>query len=70
MLTRKWKVGLASLYLPGAPNPIPYVVTSHSTIPTHPTTPAAKLTPLPPPPISYKRLYNLYKGTSTDIMFH
>ena len=29
MLTGKWKVGLASLYLPGAANPIPHVVTSH-----------------------------------------
>ena len=29
MLTGKWKVGLASLSLPGAPNPIPHVVTSH-----------------------------------------
>ena len=28
-LTGKWKVGLASLYLPGAPNPILYVVASH-----------------------------------------
>ena len=29
MLTGKWKVGLASLYLPDAPNPILHVVTSH-----------------------------------------
>lgn len=67
MLTGKWKVGLASLYLHGAPNPIPHVVTTHSTIPSLPVSPA----PPPPPPkqISYKRLSNLYKGTSTDIMF-
>ena len=40
-LTGKWKVGLASLYLPGAPNPIPHVATSHSipTAPTHVATP-------------------------------
>ena len=66
-LTGKWKVGLASLYLPGAPNPIPHVVTSHSTIPSHSVIPAA---PQPPQKqFSYKRLSNLYKGTSTDIMF-
>ena len=28
-LNGKWKVGLASLYLPGAPNPILHVVTFH-----------------------------------------
>lgn len=55
-LTGKWKVGLASLYLPGAPNPIPHVVTSHSTIPSHLVIPAA---PQPPPKqFSYKRLSN------------
>ena len=61
-LTRKWKVGLASLYLPGVLNPIPHVVTSHpiSTTPTHVATPKQ---------FSYKKLSNLYKGTSTDIMF-
>ena len=58
-------MGLASLYLPGAPNPIPHVVTSHAPLPSHPTIPAAK----PSPPISYKKLSNLLKGTTTDIMF-
>ena len=29
-LPGKWKVGLASLFLPGVPNPIPHVVTSHA----------------------------------------
>ena len=62
-LTRKWKVGLASLHLPGAPNPIPYMVTSHSTTPTHSVIPA------PPKQFSYTKLSNIYKGTNTDIMF-
>ena len=64
-LPGKWKVGLASLYLPGAPNPIPHVVTSHALLLSRPTIQAAK----PSPPISYKNLSNLYKGTNTEIMF-
>ena len=64
-LSGKWKVGLASIYLPGAANPIQHVVTSHAPLPPHPTIPAAKLSP----PISYKKLSNLYKGTNTKIMF-
>ena len=28
-LPDKWKVGVASVFLPGTPNPIPHVVTSH-----------------------------------------
>ena len=58
------------MYLPGAPSPIPHVVTSYSTIPFHPVHPTTKPPPpTPPKQISYKRLSNLYKGTSTDIMF-
>ena len=53
-LTGKWKVGLASLYLTGFPNPNPHVVTSHSTIPSHSVIPA------PPKQFSYKKLSNLY----------
>ena len=53
-LSGKWKVGLASLYLRGTPNPIPHVVTSHAPLPSHPTIPAVK----PSPPISYKKLSN------------
>ena len=64
-LSGKWKVGLASLYLPGAPNPISHVLTSHAPLPSHPTIPAAK----PSPPMSYKNLSNLYKRTTTEIMF-
>ena len=47
-LTGKWKVGLASVYLPGAPNRIPLVVTSHSSAPTH------LATPTPPKRFFYK----------------
>ena len=53
-LSGKWKVGLASLYLRGTPNPIPHVVTSHAPLLSHPTIPAVK----PSPPISYKKLSN------------
>ena len=64
-LTGKWKVGFASMYSPGAPNPIPHVVTFHSTIPSH------SVIPTPPKQFSYKKLSNVYKGTNTDIIcFH
>jgi len=52
-------VGLASVYLPGTKNKVPHTVTSHA---------PAKMTS-PPAPISEKRLSNLYKGTTTNVMF-
>lgn len=56
-LPGKWKVGLASVFLPGVPNPIPRVVTSHTTA-HHETKPFSTLS-----------LQNLYKGSHTNIMF-
>ena len=54
MLTGKWKVGLANVYLPGPPKPIPHVVTYH------PPKDTTKLTA----PLKDFRLCNLYKGTT------
>ena len=56
-LPGKWKVGLASVFLPGVPNPIPHVVTSHTTA-HHETK-----------PFSTRSLQNLYKCSNTNIMF-
>ena len=65
-LPGKWKVGLASLFLPGAANPIPHVVTSH-------TSPSLTLRheaeQRPTKPFSYQSLLHLYKGRNTDILF-
>ena len=63
-LPGKWKVGLTSLFLPGVSNPIPHVVTSHtssSLIVHHETKPTK--------PFWFRSLLHLYKGTNTDIMF-
>ena len=65
-LPGKWKLGVASVFLPGTPNPIPHVVTFH-TIPSltvhHETEQQfAK-------PFASRSLLHLYKGTNTDIMF-
>ena len=63
-LPGKWKAGLVSLFLPGVSNPIPHVVTSHtssSLIVHHETKPTK--------PFWFRSLLHLYKGTNTDIMF-
>ena len=61
-LPGKWKVGLASLFLPGAPNPIPHVVTSH----TSPSlTVRHEAEQRPTRPFSYQSLLHLYKGRNT-----
>ena len=48
------------MFLPGTPNPIPHVVTSHATAnnETHPTK-----------PFSNRSLLHLYKGNNTNILF-
>ena len=56
-LPGKWKVGLASVFLPGILNPIPHVVKLHTT--THHETKT----------FSTRSLQNLYKGSNTNIMF-
>ena len=64
MVTRKMESGLASLFLPGVSNPIPHVVTSHtssSLTVNHGTKPTK--------PFWFRSLLHLYKGTNTDIMF-
>ena len=66
-LQGKWKVGLASVFLPGLSNPIPHVVTSHARAPPpiHPTT-----TPTPAPnPFRIRSLHNLYRGSTSDVLF-
>ena len=57
-------MGLASLFLPGVSNPIPHVVTSHtsSSLTVHHETKPTK-------PFRFRSLLHLYKGTNTDIMF-
>ena len=66
-LPGKWKVGLASVFLPGASNPIPHVVTSH-------TSPSLMVhhesEQRPTKPFSSRSLLHLYKGTNTDIYFN
>ena len=60
-LPGKWKVGLASVFLPGISNPIPHVVTSHvssSLTKRHDTN-----------PFGIRSIHNLYKGSYTDILF-
>lgn len=61
LLRGPWKVGLASLYLPGAPHPTDpvHVVTSHPVV--HPTKPTA--------PITEHRQSNLYRGSTTTKLF-
>ena len=61
LLRGPWKVGLASLYLPGAPHPTEpvHVVTSHPVV--HPTKPTA--------PITEHRQRNLYRGSATTKLF-
>ena len=63
-LPGKWKVGLASVFLPGVSNPIPHVVTSHvsSSLTKHHDTNPTK-------PFSIRSIRNLYKGSDTDILF-
>ena len=63
-LKGKWKVALASVFLPGLSNPIPHVVTSHvsSSLTIHHTTTPTKL-------FRIRSLHNLYKGSTTDILF-
>lgn len=63
-LLGKWKVGLASPFLPGASNPIPYVVTLHtsSSLTVHHETKPTK-------PFWFRSVLHLYKGANTDIMF-
>lgn len=61
LLRGPWKMGLASLYLPGAPHPTEpvHVVTSHPVV--HPSNPTA--------PITEHRQRNLYRGTSITKLF-
>ena len=63
-LPGKWKVGLVSLILPGVSNPIPHVVTSHtsSSLTVHHETKPTK-------PFRFRSLLHLYKGTNTDIVY-
>ena len=63
-LPGKWKVGLASVFLPGVSNPIPHVVTSHvsSSLTKHHDTNPTK-------PFGIRSIHNLYKGSDTDILF-
>ena len=66
-LQGKWKVGLASVFLPGLSNPIPHVVTSHvrASPPIHHTT-----TPTPAAnPFRIRSLHNLYRGSTIDVLF-
>ena len=53
-LSGNWKVGLPSLFLPGAPNPIPHVVTSHT---SHSLTVHHETAQRPTKPFSYQSLY-------------
>ena len=54
------------MFLPGTPNPIPHVVTSHTspslTVYHETEQQVAK-------PFACRSLFHLYKGTNTDIMF-
>ena len=63
-LPDKWKVGLASVFLPGVSNPIPHVVTSHvsSSLTKHHDT-------IPTKPFAIRSIHNLYKGSDNDILF-
>ena len=63
-LQGKWKVGLASVFLPGLSNPIPHIVTSHvsSSLTIHHTATPTK-------PFRIRSLQHLYKGSTTDILF-
>ena len=63
-LPGKWKVGLASVFLPGVSNPIPHVVTSHVS-----SSPPKQHDILPAKPFSIRSNHNLYKGSNTDILF-
>ena len=63
-LPGKWKVGLASLFLPGAPNSIPHVVTSHTSPQVHHETQQR-----PTKPFASRSLLHLYKGRNTEILF-
>ena len=66
-LQGKWKVGLASVFLPGLSNSIPHVVTSHvssSTTIHHTTTPKPSKNPF-----RIRSLHNLYGGSDQDILF-
>ena len=63
-LPGKWNVGLVSVFLLGIANPIPHVVSSHvsSSVTIHHNT-------LPTKPFRLRSLYNLYRGSTTDILF-
>ena len=63
-LPGKWKVELASVFLPGVSNPIPHTVTFHvsSSLTKHHDTNPTK-------PFAIRSIYNLYKGSNTDILF-
>jgi len=50
---KNWQVGVAGVYLPGAPNVVSHGVTSHPV--THPTA-----------PLTEHRQSNLYKGSTTQ----
>ena len=63
-LPGKWKVGVASAFLPGAPNPIPHVVTSHTT----PKVPPKQDQQQPTKPFAFRSLLHLYRGSNTDIL--
>ena len=63
-LPGKWKVGLASLFLPGAPNSIPHVATSHASPQVHHETQQR-----PTKPFTSRSLLHLYKGSNTEILF-
>ena len=64
-LPGKWKLGVASVFLPGTPNHIPHVVTSH----TSPSLTVHRETEQVAKPFASRSLLHLYKGTNTDIMF-
>ena len=65
-LPGNWKLGVASVFLPGTPNPIPHVVTCHtspsSTVHHETEKQVAK-------PFASRSLLHLYEGSTTDIMF-
>ena len=67
-LPGKWKVGLVSVFLPGLSNPIPHIVTSHTshvTPPIHPTVPPTHAAN----PFRIRSLHNLYRGSNIDVLF-
>ena len=66
-LQGKWKMGLASVFLPGLSNPIPHVVTSHvrAPPPIHPITAPTQTAN----PFRIRSLHNLYRGSTSDVLF-